>query len=81
MLDNNLEQIKKDLPPHVQRMISEYTELHERCMKLEAFVRTENETYMGLLPVDRDLLHKQLTHMTDYKNTLSHRIERALGGK
>ena len=80
-MDQNLEQIKQDLPPHVKRMITEYTELYEKCMKLENFIQLDNEKYMGLLPTDRDLLHKQLTHMTDYKDTLSHRIERALGGK
>lgn len=80
-MDQDLEQIKQDLPPHVQRMLTEYTELKERCDKLAAFMMSPSPIFEKLEDLDKQLLRQQLDQMVAYKNTLSHRIERALGGK
>lgn len=80
-MDQNLEQINQDIPPHVQRMVNEYRELHEKCEKLAAFIVDKGPIYEKLADEDKTLLDLQLQHMENYKNILTIRIERALGGK
>lgn len=62
------------LQPHQQRVMDEYTELHERVFKLEQF--TESLTFLTLSSVDRDLLIQQLKCMQQYVSILYKRIER-----
>lgn len=80
-MNQNLEQINQDIPPHVQRMINEYTELTDKIKKLTVFINLKNTIYMSLDEIDKNLLASQLVHMTNYSNVLTQRIERALGGK
>lgn len=62
------------LQPHQQRVMDEYTELHERVFKLNQF--TEGEVFPTLSSVDKDLLTQQLKCMQQYVSILYKRIER-----
>lgn len=72
---------EKETPPHVQRMLEEYDQLKERCDKLAAFINVQSPLFEKLEDLDKQLLRQQLDQMVAYKNTLTYRIERALGGK
>lgn len=73
--------ISQDTPPHVQRMIQEYVDLTDKVHKLSTFIVDKGPIYEKLDKMDKDLLDQQLDHMQNYSKVLTHRIERALGGK
>lgn len=65
------------LPPHVQRMVAEQTELDDRIAKLNAFLTTER--YAGLSEDERNDLLTQAKYMIAYWNVLLIRVYRARG--
>ncbi|RLK56242.1 hypothetical protein BCL79_0625 [Stenotrophomonas rhizophila] len=65
------------LPPHVQRMVAEQTELDDRIAKLNAFLTTER--YAGLSEDERNDLVTQAKCMIAYWNVLLIRVYRARG--
>lgn len=65
------------LPPHVQRMVAEQTELDDRIAKLNAFLTTER--YAGLSEDERNDLLTQAKCMIAYWNVLLIRVYRARG--
>jgi hypothetical protein len=66
---------EKTMRPHVERMQSEWTELHERIAKLADFLNTS--IYANLDLVDQQLLHGQHAAMTAYGCILTQRLDRA----
>jgi hypothetical protein len=58
------------------RLYREHDELCERIAKLRAFISTPE--YLELAEVDKDDLHEQLTHMTNYGRVLTRRVERCI---
>ncbi|MCZ4061152.1 hypothetical protein O3W44_22320 [Pantoea sp. LMR881] len=64
----------KELPPFVQRMCEERTELKNRIDKASAFTATTQ--YAAMSSYDRTLFDIQLEIMNYYLNLLKKRIER-----
>ena len=61
-----------------QRVVDELAELEGRRKKLLAFTGTE--AFRSLDAIDRDLLWKQLGHMSEYAHILERRIDLFGGG-
>ncbi len=67
------------IPAHVERMEVEFTELGNKALALDLFIRT-NPVFTRLQPMDAWLLKRQLDHMIDYLAILDTRIRRAKDG-
>jgi hypothetical protein len=59
-----------------QRLLIEAEQLAERLAKLNAFIE-KNDGTGELAWLDRDLLNRQMQHMTGYADVLRQRLERA----
>lgn len=62
--------------PHQERMMEEFTELHDRLNKLTAFIASPR--YMELDQDERLDLLEQSDHMRKYRNVLEKRIHKFL---
>lgn len=60
------------LPPYLQRLVAEFTELDERIGKLKDFMASPRFPRVRL--EERQLLTRQLGVMTEYLEILSRRI-------
>lgn len=56
------------------RLLDEYSQLHDRTVKLRAFIDTA--PFMELLPQDRHDLVDQFMHMQSYLLVLTRRVNR-----
>lgn len=66
----------KIYPDHVQRMINEYHELLNRCVKLKNFIN-DNSIYKGLGSDEQDDMIDQMRAMDNYLIALEKRLKRA----
>lgn len=69
-----MEEQKKELQPHQQRVVDERTDLNDKITKIHAFFK--NEVFNGLPQEDQDLLNEQSQIMMNYSDILLKRINR-----
>lgn len=66
------------MQPHEQRVVDEKRELDGKLEQLTVFT-SSSPIFIGLHPIDQDLLIRQRIAMTDYSETLGSRIARFVG--
>ncbi len=67
------------LPPHVERMSVEYSELHDRTSKARDFIAGgEGPIFMTLPPDEQWLMNQQVLVMMAYLNILKVRLHNAI---
>ena len=57
-----------------KRMLNEYKELNDRCIKLEKFIMTDK--FDELCEEEQFDMHQQLNYMKQYRRILKSRCER-----
>ena len=67
----------KAVPPHIQRILTERTDLVEKLTKLDAFISSEHFNSTVPNTLDRELMHAQSKVMHEYNNILTERLSRA----
>lgn len=62
-----------------KRMIEEFNNLYYSIQRGELFISGESPAFLNLPDIDKELLSKQIGHMTEYRNCLAARIKRSKG--